>query len=78
MKYKEAIRMANLGFKVYRPNWDNAYVALSSYPLFHTYTLVSISGGGCLTDGVRCIGKFPYCPPKEDRKANDWHFIVEA
>lgn len=78
MKYKEAIRMVKQGFKVYRPNWNNAYICLSAYPMFYADILVSSSSGGCLTDGVWCIGKFPYFPPKEDRKANDWHFIVEA
>lgn len=78
MNYKEAIRMVNQGFKVYRSNWKNAYIALSAYPMFYADILVSSISGGCLTDGVWCIGKFPYCPPKEDRKANDWHFIVEV
>lgn len=78
MKYKEAIRMVKQGFKVCRPNWKNAYICLSAYPMFYADILVSSSGGGCLTDGVWCFGKFPYFPPKEDREANDWDFILEV
>lgn len=80
MNYKEAIRMVKQGFKVYRDNWNNAYICLSAYPMFHTDILVSSVSisGGCLTAGVWCIGKFPYCPRKEDRKANDWDFIGEV
>ena len=78
MKYKEAIRRVKQGFKVYRYNWSNAYISLSAYPMFNGDILVSSSSGGYLTDGVWCIGKFPYCPLKEDRKANDWDFIEEV
>jgi len=50
----------------------------SAYPMFGGDIILSNSYGGYFTDGIWCIGKFPYYPLKEDKKANDWDFIVEV
>lgn len=39
MKYEEALNLVKYGFKVYRPNWNNAYIYLFIY-LQHIRCLV--------------------------------------
>jgi len=80
MKYEEALNLVKYGFKVYRPNWNNAYIYLFIFSISDVWwdIILSNSYGGYFTDGIWCIGKFPYYPLKEDKKANDWDFIVEV